>query len=181
MNMVKLVKTASGLFDRLWTASWIPALLTRLFVGYFFMETGWAKIHNLDSFAMRFAQWGIPHPAFNAALSAYTEFLGGALTIAGLGMRFVSIPMIINMIVAILTVKLKNVSGLDDFAELDEPLYALSFVWLFFSGAGWLSVDGLFKRALNFWIRSERSQATVGALSTRCGEARDDANGLRDF
>ena len=142
MNVaIKLFNAASGLFDRLWAASWIPALFTRLFVGYFFMETGWAKIHNLDSFAMRFAEWGIPHPAFNAALSAYTEFLGGALTIAGLGMRFVSIPMIINMIVAILSVKLKSVGGLDDFVELDEPLYALTFVWLFFSGAGWLSAS----------------------------------------
>ena len=181
MNPKKLVAFATELFDRLSAAGWIPALLMRLFVGYFFMETGWGKIHNLDAFSMRFAQWGIPHPAFNAALSGYTEFIGGALTLLGLGMRFISIPMIINMIVAIVTVKLKNVSGLDDFVELDEPLYALTFVWLFFSGAGWLSVDGLFKQALNSWIRPERSQATVGALSTRCAEARDDANGLRDF
>src|SRR5260370_8202565 len=137
------------IFDQLSAAGWIPALLMRLFAGYFFMDTGWAKIHNLDAFTTRFAQWGIPHPAFNAALSAYTEFLGGALTILGLGMRFVSIPMIINIIVAIMTVKLTNVSALADFLDLDEPLYALSFVWLFFSGAGWLSVDGLFKRALN--------------------------------
>jgi len=57
-----------------------------------------------------------------------------ALTILGLGMRLVSIPMIINLIVAILTVKLKIVSGLDDFVELDEPLYALSLVWGFFRG-----------------------------------------------
>src|SRR5271167_2489146 len=163
MNMVKLVKTASGLFDRLWTASWIPALLTRLFVGYFFMETGWAKIHNLDAFTTRFAGWGIPHPAFNAALSAYTEFLGGGLTILGLGMRFVSIPMIINMIVAILTVKLKNVSGLDDFAELDEPLYALSFVWLFFSGAGWLSIDGLIKPVISSWLQQNKSKSLAEA------------------
>jgi putative oxidoreductase len=127
------------------------------------METGWAKIHNLDSFAMRFAEWGIPHPAFNAALSAYTEFLGGGLTIVGLGMRFVSIPMIINMVVAILSVKLKSVSGLDDFAELDEPLYALTFVWLFFSGAGWLSIDGLLKQTLGSWVRRDRSQAAVSA------------------
>ena len=56
------------------------------------------------------------------------------MTILGLGMRFVSIPMIINLIVAILTVKLKIVSGLDDFIELDEPLYALSLVWGFFRG-----------------------------------------------
>ncbi|MGO9061797.1 MAG: DoxX family protein [Candidatus Binataceae bacterium] len=166
MNMVKLVNTASEFFDRLWAASWIPALLARLFVGYFFMETGWAKIQHLDSFAMRFAEWGIPHPAFNAALSAYTEFLGGALTMLGLGMRFVSIPMIINMIVAILSVKLKSVSGLDDFVELDEPLYALTFVWLFVSGAGWLSIDGLLKQTLGSWLRHDRSQAAPAGAST---------------
>src|SRR5271156_1554292 len=112
---------------------------------------------------MRFAEWGIPHPAFNAALSAYAEFLGGALTIAGLGMRFVSIPMIINMIVAVLTVKLKSVGGLDDFVELDEPLYALSFVWLFFSGAGWLSVDGLIKPVISSWLQPNESKSLANA------------------
>lgn len=30
------------------------------------------------------------------------------------------------MVVAILTVKMKAVTGLDDFVELDEPLYALA-------------------------------------------------------
>jgi putative oxidoreductase len=157
VNQKKPVMAAVELFDRLSAAWWIPALLMRLFVGYFFMETGWAKIHNLGAFTTRFAQWGIPYPAFNAALSAYTEFLGGGLTIIGMGMRFVSIPMIINMIVAILTVKLKNVSGLDDFAELDEPLYALSFVWLFFSGAGWLSLDYLLRQFVDRAISYDRS------------------------
>jgi putative oxidoreductase len=163
VNYKRLVTAAAELFDRLSGAWWIPALLMRLFVGYFFMETGWAKIHNLDAFTTRFAGWGIPYPAFNAALSAYTEFLGGALTILGLGMRFVSIPMIINMIVAILTVKLKNVGGLDDFAELDEPLYALSFVWLFFSGAGWLSIDGLIKPVISSWLQQNKSKSLAQA------------------
>jgi putative oxidoreductase len=157
VNPKQLVKFATELSDRLSAAWWIPALLMRLFVGYFFMETGWGKIHNLAAFTTRFEQWGIPYPSFNAALSAYTEFLGGALTILGLGMRFVSIPMIINMIVAIITVKLKNVGGLDDFAELDEPLYALSFVWLFFSGAGWLSIDGLLRQFVNKAISRDKS------------------------
>jgi putative oxidoreductase len=160
VNPKQLVKFATELSDRLSAASWIPALLMRLFVGYFFMETGWGKIHNLAVFTMRFEQWGIPYPVFNAALSAYTEFLGGALTILGLGMRFVSIPMIVNMIVAIITVKLKNVGGLDDFAELDEPLYALSFVWLFFSGAGWLSIDGLLRQFVNKAISRDKSSIT---------------------
>ena len=139
MNYKKLVTAAAELFDRLSAAWWISALLMRLFVGYFFMETGWAKIHNLDAFTTRFAGWGIPYPAFNAALSAYTEFLGGALTIPWLGnaLRLDSYDHQHDR--RDRDVKLKNVGGLDDFVELDEPLYAMSFVWLFFSGAGWLS------------------------------------------
>jgi hypothetical protein len=57
----------------------------------------------------------------------------------------VSIPMIVNMVVAILSVKLKEVTSLTDFVNLDEPLYALVYVWFFFFGAGWLSVDGILK------------------------------------
>ena len=167
MNQESLLVSATDLFDRLWASSWIPALLTRLFVGYFFMETGWGKIHDLDTFAMRFAQWGIPYPAFNAVLSGYTEFLGGALTILGLAVRFVSIPMIINMIVAILTVKLKHVSGLNDFVELDEPLYALTYVWLFFSGPGWLSIDAFLKQVVSAGIGRDKSILNSGAAVAR--------------
>jgi uncharacterized membrane protein YphA (DoxX/SURF4 family) len=53
--------------------------------------------------------------------------------------------------VAILTVKMKKVTGLDDFVELDEPLYALAFLWLFFSGPGWVSLDHL------LWTRVKRN------------------------
>jgi putative oxidoreductase len=51
-------------------------------------------------------------------------------------------------VVAIVTVKLRGVTGLDEFVELDEPLYALSFVWLFFSGPGRASLDHLIARRL---------------------------------
>jgi putative oxidoreductase len=133
---------------RLTCAQWVPELLVRLFVGYFFLETGWGKIHNLDSMTERFTNWGFPAPAFNAALSGYTEFLGGLLVMLGLLTRLVSIPMFINMVVAILVVRLKKVSGLSDFVELDEPLYALSLLWLFFSGPGWISLDHLVAKVL---------------------------------
>ena len=137
-----------GALRRLTDAQWVPQLLVRLFVGYFFLESGWGKIHNLDTFAERFAEWGIPAPAFNAALSAWTEFLGGLLIVLGLFTRLVSIPLFINMLVAVLAVRLNKVGGLDDFVELDEPLYALSFLWLFFSGPGWVSLDHLLGRVL---------------------------------
>src|SRR5207245_9836165 len=96
-------------------ASWLPPLMMRLFVGYFFFETGWGKIHNLDAFTQRFVGWGIPWPAFMAPLSAWTALIGGALSVVGLGTRLVSGPMIINMLVAILAVNLKHVISIDDF------------------------------------------------------------------
>ena len=124
-------------------SQWIPQLLVRLFVGYFFFETGWGKVGNLGAMTERFAGWGIPLPAFNAALSGYTELVGGALLMLGLATRLVAIPLCINMVVAILVVNLRNVSDLDDFVELSEPLYALCFVWLIFSGPGRASLDHL--------------------------------------
>ena len=140
---------------------WLAPLLVRLFVGYFFFDSGWSKLHNLDQFAQNFAGWGIPYPKFNAALSAYTECIGGFLTMAGLGMRLVSIPMIINMAVAVLSVKLKDVSGLSDFVNLDEPLYALFYVWLLFSGAGAASLDALLIHALG--LKHEAAGAQLSA------------------
>jgi putative oxidoreductase len=143
IDFKSLSTKAERILNRISSFQWLAALLVRLFVGYFFFETGWAKLHNLDAFTARFMQWGIPHPAFNAALSAYTECIGGALTMAGFATRLVSIPMMINMAVAIITVKMKSVTGLDDFVELDEPLYALAFFWLLISGPGWVSIDNL--------------------------------------
>lgn len=143
--MIRILTSCLALAKRL---DWLPPLLVRLFVGYFFFETGWGKIHNLDAFAERFAGWGIPYPYFNAALSAYTELVGGALIVAGLLTRIVAIPLIINMLVAIVTVKFASVSSVNDFVELDEPLYLLSFFWLMISGPGVVSLDLFLARAI---------------------------------
>jgi putative oxidoreductase len=132
---------------------WVVALLVRLFVGYFFVETGWGKVHNLDTFIERFRGWGIPFPELNAAVSAWAELVCGALVLVGLFTRLASIPMIINMAVAVLSVKIKSVAGLDDFVELDEPLYALAFLWLVFRGAGWVSLDHVLAK----WLKRRES------------------------
>jgi putative oxidoreductase len=128
---------------------WLPPLLMRVFVGYFFFEDGWFKIHHLDLMTQRFAGWGVPHPALNAAVSGYTECIGGALTAVGLFTRIVSIPMFINMLVATLAVKIRELTNINGFFELDEPLYALVFVWLLIAGPGAVSVDSLIKRLLH--------------------------------
>ena len=58
-----------------------------------------------------------------------------------------SIPMQITLVAAVIAVKSKDVANLNDFVELDEPLYGLVFLWLFFTGPGPVSLDNLIVRA----------------------------------
>ena len=143
---MSMVDTAQRITIGLERSQWIPQLLVRLFVGYFFFETGWAKAQHLDAMTERFVGWGIPYPAFSVVLSVYTELVGGALLVLGLCTRLASIPLLINMLVALFTVNIRNVSGLDEFVELDTPLYALFFLWLLFTGPGRVSLDHLLWR-----------------------------------
>jgi putative oxidoreductase len=141
------VRLAAGL-AAVTRAQWVPQLLVRLFIGYFFFETGWVKVGVLPTMTERFAGWGIPFPAFSAALSAWTELVGGALVVVGLATRLAAVALGFNMAVATAVVKMAGVESLDDFVELDEPLYVLVFLWLAFSGAGRASLDHLIWRRL---------------------------------
>jgi len=141
--------TASRLLGILHAGRWLGPLVIRLVFGYFWLETGIGKVQNLDGFTQRFIGWGIPHPAFNAALSAWTELLGGLLLMLGLFTRLVSIPMIINMIVALALVVSSRLMGLDDYVEADEVLYITIFFWFLIAGPGKISLDALIAR----WLR----------------------------
>ncbi|GAB2590975.1 DoxX family protein [Dyella jejuensis] len=139
---------ASRLLDLLHRWRWLGPLVMRLVFGYFWLETGIAKVHNLDGFTQRFIGWHIPFPAFSATLSAWTELVGGLLLMLGLFTRLVTIPMIINMIVAVTLVVSSNLMGLDDYVEADEVIYTLIFLWLLIAGPGKASVDTLVARWL---------------------------------
>jgi putative oxidoreductase len=123
---------------------WLAPLVMRLFFGYFWLETGWAKLHNLPSATERFTNWGIPFPGFSAPFSAGAEFVFGGLLMVGLLTRFASIALLINMVVAIALVVIKNVGSFDDFVELDEFTYILIFFWLIMAGPGKASLDAIF-------------------------------------
>jgi len=127
---------------------WLAPLLMRIYFGYFWAETGWGKIHNLDAFAQRFVGWGIPYPHLSAALAGYTEWIGGILLMLGLFTRLVSIPLMFNMFVALVSVKMKEVTSIDDFVEMDEVLYMFILFWIMMAGPGRVSLDHLIRRAL---------------------------------
>ena len=138
--------------------NWLAPLLMRIYFGYFWAETGWGKIQNLDSFTQRFVEWGIPYPHFGAVLSGYTEWVGGILIMFGLLTRIVSIPLMFNMLVAIVQVKWAKVTSIDDFVEMDEALYMFISFWLMMAGPGRMSVDHLIRRAFGLGLPAEGMQ-----------------------
>lgn len=118
-------------------------LLARLVVAYGFYNPAMQKWSDMDSVATWFGSIGIPFPALNAYLAASTELLGVILLTLGLFTRFISIPLMIVMAVAIATVHLPHgfSSGNNGF---EIPLYYLLFLAIFASfGAGKLSLDHL--------------------------------------
>ena len=137
------VRLGNTILDTLARHEWLGPLLLRLVFGWFWLETGWAKLHNLEFFSQRFVEWGIPLPMLSATVSGATDLIGGALLILGLGTRLVAIPMIVNMLVALAVVVLPTISTFNEFVELDEVLYVAVLFWLSMAGPGKASLDHL--------------------------------------
>jgi putative oxidoreductase len=120
---------------------WLPGLISRLTIGGIFVQTGWGKITHLDKVINFFTSLGIPAPRLQAPFVAAVELGCGALVLIGLFTRLAAIPLIGTMVVAIITVKIKDVNDYSDFLSLSEYLFIVLLVWLIIKGAGSLSVD----------------------------------------
>jgi len=138
---------------------WAPLPL-RLVIGFGFMAHGWAKLSRGPSgFAKLLAQIGAPLPEATAWVSTIVELLGGLAIFVGAFVEVVSIPLIVMMLVAMLTVHLRygfssvNTIGLTaDGPKFGPPgyevnlLYIAGLVSLILRGAGAMSVDRLLSR-----------------------------------
>ena len=121
----------------------VSLLLARIAVAYGFYEPAMMKWSDIDAVAGWFGSIGIPFPTLNAYMSATTEITGVVLLTLGLFTRLISIPLIVVMIVAIVTVHWSNgfSAGNNGF---EIPIYYMLFLALFASlGAGKLSLDYL--------------------------------------
>lgn len=79
-------------------------LFLRLMLAYTFFAPAMIKWNDIGAVAQWFEYMGIPFPILNAYMAAGTELLGVVLLTLGLLTRFISIPLIIIMFVAIATV-----------------------------------------------------------------------------
>jgi putative oxidoreductase len=91
---------------------WLAPLAIRLYLAPIFWMAGYNKWVAFDSTVEWFgnADWGLglPFPTLLAALATGTELLGAVLLLIGLGARLISIPLMVTMVVAMVTVHWHN-------------------------------------------------------------------------
>ncbi|HYV48492.1 MAG TPA: DoxX family protein [Myxococcaceae bacterium] len=80
--------------------------LIRLMAGGVFFWEGILKFVYVNQGVGRFTKLGMPVPEVLAPAVAVLEIAGGVLLMSGLGTRLISIPFIIEMIVAMLSTKI---------------------------------------------------------------------------
>lgn len=97
---------------RLQLADGIPLLLLRLYLAPVMIQAGWNKASSFESIVDWFGNddygLGLPMPLVMAFLATAAELVGGILLLFGALTRLVSIPLMITMIVAMVSVHAEN-------------------------------------------------------------------------
>jgi uncharacterized membrane protein YphA (DoxX/SURF4 family) len=100
------------ILDRLRALDFLSPLALRLYLAPVFLATGLNKAMNFEHTVEWFGNpdWGLglPFPWLNALMATATELGGAVLLLLGLGVRFVSLPLMFVMIVAAATVHAPN-------------------------------------------------------------------------
>ena len=127
----------------------LPLLAIRLILAYGFYNPALMKINNMPDIISWFEGMGIPFPTVNAYLAAGSEAAGVALLTLGLGTRLISIPLIVDMVVAI--VKVHGENGFEAANNgFEIPLYYMIMLFtLLIIGPGRASIDYLIDRSTN--------------------------------
>ena len=138
------------------------SILIRLMAGGVFLWEGILKFVYHNQGGGRFALIGIPLPETMATFTAVLEIVGGILLITGLFTRLISIPFIVEMLVAMLTTKIAMYLGTSPLPLPPAPprtgLWAvlheirseyaqlMSAIFLMIAGPGPWSIDALLAR-----------------------------------
>ena len=121
----------------------------RVVLGVTFILHGGQKlfVYGFDGVTGAFGQMGIPAPGFFGPFVALVEFFGGIAITLGLLTRLAALGVGATMVVAILTVHLKQ--GFFNPGGVEFPLSLLaSAIALVVAGAGAYSVDAVIGRKL---------------------------------
>jgi putative oxidoreductase len=156
--MNTLMERATRLFPAL-PPMWY-ALPLRMIIGYGFMEHGYAKLaRGPDNFAGILHALGMPFPESLSWATVLVELLGGLAVFLGAFIPVVSLPMVVVLLVAIVTVHLPNgfssiklQSVTSACAHFGQPGYETDLLYLgglaalLLGGSGPLALDRIFAR-----------------------------------
>jgi putative oxidoreductase len=150
-------------------------LLLRMMAGGVFFWEGMLKFVYVNQGIGRFTKLGMPFPHFTAGFIGWLEIIGGLMVISGLLTRWIAVPFIIEMIVAILSTKISLYLGTSPlplpstlpqvgiWAVLHEIRsdYAqiMTVAFLLINGPGKLSLDALLRREEKM-VPARMAQAT---------------------
>lgn len=108
----KVHQVNQRLHEKLQSLDFLPLLAIRLYLAPIFLSAGFNKLRTFDSTVEWFAnaEWGLglPMPMLMAFLAVSAEIIGGFALLFGFGTRLMSIPLMITMLVAAITVHWQN-------------------------------------------------------------------------
>jgi len=124
-------------------------LLIRILVGWVFLSEGIQKFLFPDSLGVgRFVKIGIPSPQVMAPFVGVVEIVCGALVLVGLFTRLATVPLLIDIAVAIYSTKIVTFAKNGFWGTLHEARtdvsMLLGLIFLLLVGAGALSLDAWF-------------------------------------
>jgi len=106
--MIYLLNRLQDLLDGLRGLDFLAPLALRLYLAPVFWIAGMEKISGFDDVVAWFGNpdWGLglPMPAVMAFLATATEVVGAIMLLLGLGVRWISIPLMVTMVVAAVAV-----------------------------------------------------------------------------
>lgn len=124
-------------------------LALRLVLAAGFYGPAVLKWADIGATAKWFAGMHYPMPLLNAYAAASTELSGAILLTLGLGTRLISLPLMVTMMVAILTVHWSNGFSADDGGYQIPLTYLCALLMLVVHGPGRISLDYVIKRRLS--------------------------------
>ena len=118
-------------------------LFARLALAYGFYKPALTKWQNFDTTTQWFSSLGIPFAPFMTLLTASVEIIGVLLLVLGLFTRLITVPLMIIMLIAVLTVHFSHGFSVAN-NGFEIPLYYFLFLSILAShGAGEFSLDTL--------------------------------------
>ncbi len=145
MQAIQMYQKVTGKLSNLHD---LPLLLFRLILAVGFFTPAMMKWKNIGGIAEWFGSMGIPMPFLNAYLAASTEMAAVILLPLGLATRFISIPLMFTMVVAVVTVHIGNGFNAGDNGYEIPLYYMIMLVALLINGAGKFSLDHLILRRI---------------------------------